>query len=40
MTNIACQQAVLDEQAMDELIHQVRKFRWMGLHEEAMKAQA
>jgi hypothetical protein len=39
MTNIACEQSVLEEQAMDELIHRIRKFRWMGLDEEAMKAQ-
>jgi hypothetical protein len=40
MANAACEQLVLEEQAIDELIHQIRKFRWMGLHEEAMKAQA
>jgi hypothetical protein len=40
MTNIACEQSVLEEQTTDELIHLIRKFRWMGLNEEAMKAQA
>jgi len=40
MTNMAERQSELDEQTTDELIHLVRKFRWMGLEEEATKVQA
>ncbi len=40
MTNVAVRQSELEERTTDELIHLVHKFRWMGLEEEAMKAQA
>jgi hypothetical protein len=39
MTNVAVRESDLEKRTTDELIHLVHKFRWMGLEEEAMKAQ-